>query len=156
MIGPKALSDGEVPLSRHAAALAAPVVEADDVVLVVSGPDVEEGPFGRESRCAVARLVLAGIATRLEMPVDVIEGLQTALDELLRRHDQDAPATVEFTSSEDELTFYVGPLVLPLPDRRQLEKMLATLADDVVWGDDLRGAWVLARMSRRSLDQTRR
>lgn len=157
MIGPRAVSDGEVPLSRPACALAVPAsVAEDDVVLVVSGPDSEGGPFGRESKCAVARLVLAGIATRLEMPVDVIERLQTALDELLRRHDQDAPARVEFTCSEYGLTFYVGPLVLPLPDRRRLEKVLAASADDVVWGDDPRGAWVLARMSRRSTDQTRR
>ncbi len=160
MIGPKAVFSGEVPLSRRADALAASrvaaVPAADDVVLVVSGPGGDDASLGRESKCVVARLVLAAIATRLELPVDAIGRLQSALDGLLRRQKRDSPATVEFTCSEDELTFSVGPLVLRLPDRRRLERMLEASADDVVWGDDLRGAWVLARMSRRSSDQTRR
>jgi hypothetical protein len=154
MIGPRALSGGEVPLSRPADALAPAAI--DDVVLVVSSPDGENRLLGRESKCDVARLVLAGVAARLHMPVDAIERLQTALDELLRRHARDEPATVEFTRSANALTFYVGPLVLLLPDRRRLEKMLETAVDDVVWGDDSRGAWVLARMARRSSLQTTR
>ena len=160
MIGPRAVLSGEVPLSRRADAFAAsrvvPVPAADDVVLVVRGPGGDDTSLGRESNCVVARLVLAGIAARLELSVAAIERLQLALDELLRWQQCDAPATVEFTCSEDELTFSVGPLVLRLPDRRRLERRLEAAADHVVWGDDPRGAWVLARMSRRSSDQTRR
>lgn len=160
MIRPGTASGGEEPLSRLSGALAladrgrAPV---DEVVLVVGGQEGEARPMvGHEPKCVVARLVLAGIATRLELPVDMIERLQRALDELLRAHERDASATVEFTRSEDELTFYVGPLLLRLPDRRRLERVVDAAVDDVVWGDDRRGTWVLARMSRRSDGQTTR
>jgi len=131
-------------------------VVVDEVVLVVSGSTSEASLLGDESKRVVARLVLAGIATRLELPVHVIERLQSSLDELLRRHERDAPATVEFTCSEDELTFRLGPLLLHLPDRRKLERVLEASAEHVVWSDDQRGAWVSARMSRRSSGQKRR
>lgn len=163
MTGQRTVSDRGAPLSRSAdapsrvaASVAPPRAVADDVVLVVSGPSGADGLLGDESKCVVARLVLAGIATRLELPVDAIERLQAALDELLRRHARHEPAKIEFSRSDDELTFYVGPLALLLPDRRRLEKVLEAAVDDVVWGDDPRGAWVLARMARRSNRQTTR
>jgi hypothetical protein len=128
----------------------------DDVVLVVGGSDGEDASSACESRCAVARLVLAGVAAQLEMPVAAVERLQTALDQLLRSQARDVPAMVELTRSHEALTVCVGPLVLRLPDRRRLEHVLEATTDDVVWGDDLRGAWVSARMSRRSSHQTTR
>ena len=159
MIRPRSMSGGDVPVSRRVAALAssaAPAETTDEVVLAVSGAEGEERPFDPESVRVVGRLVLAGIAMRLDLSVSVIERLQLALDELLRRQAHDGLATVVFACSEEELTFRVGPLVIPLPERRRLERLLTVSVDAAAWDDSPRGAWVSARMARPWSNQTRR
>lgn len=159
MMRPKAMSGGEIPVSRRAAALAQSEMRTatkDEIVLAVVGPDGDEHGFDRDSLRVVGRLVLAGIAARIDLPVSVIESLQLALDAVLRRQAGDGIVTVAFARGEEELTFRVGPLLLLLPDRHRLERTLQASADDVVWEDSPRGAWVSARIARRVSDQTAR
>jgi hypothetical protein len=54
-------------------------------------------PRGRDFR-AVAHLVLGGFATRLDLTYDVLDDIQTALDELLERAGYGSEA--EWTPSE--------------------------------------------------------
>jgi hypothetical protein len=128
----------------------------DGVVLVVGVPERDEGyPLDPESMGVVGRLVVAGIASRLGASVSAIESLQSALDEMLRRQASTEPLTIRFASSDDGLTFRAGPLSLLLPDRRRLERRLAT-ADGVDCEEAPRGTLVSGRMSWRSSDSTRR
>ena len=57
----------------------------------------------------VARLVLAGLATRLDVTVEHLEDLELALDALLERRDGPPEVTVALGVDERELQASVGP-----------------------------------------------
>jgi hypothetical protein len=57
----------------------------------------------------VARLVLAGLATRLGVTVESLEDLELALDGLLERRDGGEEITVTLDIAGDELHARVGP-----------------------------------------------
>jgi hypothetical protein len=57
----------------------------------------------------VARLVLAGLATRLDVTVEHLEDLELALDALLERRDGPPEVTVTLGVEEKELQASVGP-----------------------------------------------
>jgi hypothetical protein len=57
----------------------------------------------------VARLVLAGLATRLDVTVESLEDLELALDGLLDRRDGAEEITVMLDIAENELHARVGP-----------------------------------------------
>ncbi|HEV3478842.1 MAG TPA: hypothetical protein VG144_05285 [Gaiellaceae bacterium] len=57
----------------------------------------------------VARLVLAGLATRLDVTVESLEDLELALDGLLERRDGGEEITVTLDIAGDELHARVGP-----------------------------------------------
>jgi hypothetical protein len=57
----------------------------------------------------VARLVLAGLATRLDVTVEHLEDLELALDALLERRDGPPEVTVALGVEEKELQASVGP-----------------------------------------------
>ena len=57
----------------------------------------------------VARLVLAGLATRLDVTVEHLEDLELALDALLERRDGPPDVTVALGVEEKELQASVGP-----------------------------------------------
>jgi hypothetical protein len=57
----------------------------------------------------VARLVLAGLAARLDVTVEHLEDLELALDGLLERRDGAEQITVSLSVDGDELQTRVGP-----------------------------------------------
>ena len=57
----------------------------------------------------VARLVLGGLATRLEITVEHLEELELALDGLLERRDGAEEITVSLDVADSELHATVGP-----------------------------------------------
>jgi hypothetical protein len=57
----------------------------------------------------VARLVLGGLATRLDVTVEHLEDLELALDALLERRDGPPEVTVALGVEEKELQASVGP-----------------------------------------------
>jgi anti-sigma regulatory factor (Ser/Thr protein kinase) len=57
----------------------------------------------------VARLVLGGLAARLDVTVESLEDLELALDGLLERGDPASEITVELEVDDDELHARVGP-----------------------------------------------
>ena len=73
---------------------------ADQVTLTVP----RERPF-----FAVARLVLGGLATRLDVTVEHLEDLELALDGLLERRDGGEHVTVVLEVEGEELRARIGP-----------------------------------------------
>jgi len=57
----------------------------------------------------VAHLVLGGLAARLELTVEVLDDISTALDELLERREHPGDVTVALSLDDDELRLLVGP-----------------------------------------------
>jgi len=57
----------------------------------------------------VAHLVLGGLAARLELTVEVLDDISTALDELLERREHPGDVTVALRLDDDELQLLVGP-----------------------------------------------
>ena len=102
---------------------------------------------------AVADLVLAGLGTRLDVTLDVIDDFQLALESLLDRDDEAGDVTVRFTVDEGTLAASVGPfgrdeLARELTRDGEglgLRRVLDAVVDrvDVVDGDG--GTWIELR-----------
>jgi hypothetical protein len=99
----------------------------------------------------VARLVLGGLAARLDVTVETLEELELALDGLLGRRDAGDEITVELEVDGEVLHAKVGPfgdaairseLEGELGDSMSLRRLLDAVVDryDVVDADG--GAWV--------------
>jgi hypothetical protein len=102
----------------------------------------------------VARLVLGGLAARLDVTVENLEDLELALDGLLERRDGAEEITVALGVDGDELQARIGPfrgdaLRAELESERDeslsLRRLLDAVVDryEVADGDD--GAWVALR-----------
>jgi len=111
---------------------------ADRVVLTI--PDAPG--FDR-----IAHLVVSGLAVRLNLTVENIEDLQTALDALIDGHGGDGELTVALSLEDDELETRVGPLGQWLLDEIEREdagevlgvrRVLDSTVDDV----HVDGDWV--------------
>jgi hypothetical protein len=94
-------------------------------------------PRERDFR-SVAHLVLGGFATRLDLTYDVLDDMQTALDELLDRRELDADVTVSLSFEGDALAATVGPFGERLAGELRLtgdalgvKRVLDTVVDDV-------------------------
>jgi anti-sigma regulatory factor (Ser/Thr protein kinase) len=85
----------------------------------------------------VAHLVLGGLAARLDLTVDVLDDISTALDELLRRRERTDDVTVSVRIEETALLTVVGPFddvaeELESPDEGLgLRRVLETVVDKV-------------------------
>lgn len=99
----------------------------------------------------VARLVLSGLATRLDLTVEHLEDLELALDSLLERQDGAEQITIALGVDGDELQARVGPfrggglrtdLEGEPGESMSLRRLLDTVVDryEIADGDD--GAWV--------------
>jgi len=108
-------------------------------------------PEGRQWH-GVAHLVLAGIAARLDLTVEMLEDWQLALAEVLERQRQCDELRVVFRASPEQLEAEVGPVckefALELEREDEgvgLRRVLATLIDNVVleMRDDER--WIVLR-----------
>lgn len=72
---------------------------------------------------AVADLVLAGIASRLDVTLEAIDDLQLALESLLERDEaDDATLTVRFDVEDGEIRASIGPF-----ERSEIEPELAAV-----------------------------
>jgi len=96
----------------------------------------------------VAHLVLSGLAVRLNLTIESLEDLQTALDTLLERNDSGGQLTVTMMPSDEALQARVGPLPSRLidelargageTDELGLRRVLESTVDDVI----VDGDWV--------------
>jgi hypothetical protein len=92
----------------------------------------------------VARLVLGGLAVRLDLTIENLEDLQLALDALLDRVDEDddfaGELTVTMSLRDHELETRVGPLATWILDELErdggegidLRRVLESTVDDVL------------------------
>lgn len=102
----------------------------------------------------VARLVLAGLATRLDVTVESLEELELALDGLLDRRDGGAEVTVSLDIADHELHAAVGPfrgddlraeLEGEPGESLSLRRLLDVVVDEYSVSDRDDGAWVELR-----------
>jgi hypothetical protein len=98
----------------------------------------------RDGYRSVASLVLGGVASRFELPVDRVDDLLLGVDSLLMQGVVGDIARVEATASENELTVRVGRFRPGRLDDPAVRRVVARLVDDVrevpVDGDV--GAWI--------------
>jgi hypothetical protein len=102
----------------------------------------------------VARLVLAGLASRLDITVETLEDLELALDGLLERRDGAEEITVSLDIADGELHAAVGPfrgndlraeLEGELGESLSLQRLLDAVVDGYQVADRADGAWVELR-----------
>jgi hypothetical protein len=115
---------------------------SDQVILTLP----RERPF-----FAVARLVLGGLATRLDVTVEHLEDLELALDGLLERHDGGSQITVSLEVEDDKFLARVGPfhggelraeLEGDPGDGVSLQRLLDAVVDGYEVSDRDDGAWI--------------
>ena len=102
----------------------------------------------------VARLVLGGLATRLEITVEHLEELELALDGLLERRDGADQITVSLDVADSELHAAVGPftgggvradLEGELGDSMSLRRLLDAVVDEYDVDEREGGTWIELR-----------
>jgi hypothetical protein len=102
----------------------------------------------------VARLVLGGLATRLDVTVEHLEELELALDGLLERRDGGDEITVSLVVAGDDLRAIVGPfrggqlraeLEGELGESLSLRRLLDAVVDGYEVADRHDGAWIELR-----------
>lgn len=103
---------------------------------------------------AVARLVLAGLATRLDVTVESLEELELVLDGLLERRDGAEEITLALDVADSELHATVGPfrggnlrseLEGAPGEELSLRRMLDAVVDGYEVTDRDDGAWIEVR-----------
>jgi anti-sigma regulatory factor (Ser/Thr protein kinase) len=105
-------------------------------------------PRDRDFR-PVAHLVLGGLATRLELTYDVLDDIETAIDELLERRELDTDVTLSLRLDDDALVTTVGPFAGRVADELRetgdglgLRRVLDTVVDDVQLSERDGAQWV--------------
>jgi hypothetical protein len=101
----------------------------------------------------VAQLVLAGVASRLNLTYEVIDDLGTALAALIERRGEVGDLTVELEVGEDAVTAAIGPFrgdrLRAELERREdgvgLRRVLETVVDGFGAVDRDDGVWVEVR-----------
>jgi hypothetical protein len=108
-----------------------------------------ERPFA-----AVAGLVVAGIAARRDVTLDVLDDLQLALDGVLERSDDDeGQVTIEVRVEDGTIETVIGPvtdstaaeLERETDDSLGLRRLLETVVDSVTLSERDGGSWVELR-----------
>jgi anti-sigma regulatory factor (Ser/Thr protein kinase) len=108
-----------------------------------------ERPFA-----AVAGLVVAGIAARHDVTLDVLDDLQLALDGVLERSDDDeGEVTIEVRVEDGTIETVIGPvtdstaaeLEQETDDSLGLRRLLETVVDSVTLSERDGGSWVELR-----------
>ena len=101
----------------------------------------------------VAHLVLGGFAARLNLSFESLDDLETALEAVLERANENGEVTVRIRADEGGIRAAVGPLSVE-PLRAELERepgdevTLRRILDTVVDGYELRGdGWLELRKS---------
>ncbi len=91
---------------------------------------------------SVGRLVLGGLASRFELPVDRLEDLQLAVESLLLEPPADGTVTLVADASEDELRVRVGPFSAGRVEDAAVGRVLSRLVDHAADVRDTDGSWV--------------
>jgi hypothetical protein len=90
----------------------------------------------------VARLVLAGLSSRLELPLDRVEDLLLALESLIAQELADDVATMEAEASPHAVRARVGPFAGSQMEDAAVARVLRPLVDDVSEERRPGGFWV--------------
>ena len=96
---------------------------------------------------AVGRLVVGGVASRLDFEIADIEDLQLAVEAVLCRRPARETVTVILEPSPNGLHARLGPFVTHW-DRARVERMLRRLVRDAVVQDADGDEWIEMRASR--------
>ena len=113
-----------------------------------------EVPRGEEFG-PVARLVVAGVATRAGLQVERLQDLELALEETLRQPPSGPTLTLAITPTSDDLEVEVGPLAAPPPDTLGLGGVLSTLVDEMRTRRSGGEVWISLRIRRPELAASR-
>jgi hypothetical protein len=97
---------------------------------------------------AVGRLVVGGVASRLDFAVEQIEDLQLAVEALLSRSAARSTVTLEVEEAEQGLRARIGPLTPTRSDRDRMLRMLLTLVEDADVQDSRDGEWIVLTAAR--------
>ena len=97
---------------------------------------------------AVGRLVVGGVASRLDFEVADIEDLQLAVEAVLCRTPAEDTITLILEPSQGELHARVGPFATN-GDRERVERMLRRLVNEAVVQDSGDNEWVVIRAARK-------
>jgi hypothetical protein len=96
---------------------------------------------------AVGRLVVGGVASRLDFEVPDIEDLQLAVEALLWRRATNGTVTLVLRPSANGLDARLGPFE-PERDRQRVERMLQRLVQEAVVEDSREGEWIVIGAAR--------
>jgi len=91
---------------------------------------------------SVGRLVLGGIASRFELPIDRVDDLLLAAESLLLQEPAGDTIRVEAEATPAGLTVRVGPFAPGRLSDRGLRRVLDQLVDDIVEREDNGGSSV--------------
>jgi hypothetical protein len=101
-----------------------------------------ELPATEEFR-SVARLVLGGVASRFDLPVDRVEELLLAVESILLQQTDGDVVTLDVAAAPDSLRVRVGPFAELRLDDPAIARVLSRLVDDVSeQEDDGDGTWI--------------
>jgi hypothetical protein len=96
----------------------------------------------------VGRLVVGGVASRLDFEVADIEDLQLAVEAVLCRTAARSTVTLTLEPSQDVLEARLGPFAVN-GDRDRIERMLRRLVHEAVVQESGESQWVVIRAARR-------
>jgi serine/threonine-protein kinase RsbW len=103
---------------------------------------------GSQAFNAVGRLVVGGLASRLDFPVEEIEDLQLAVEALLCRSAAAESVTVALYESERGLQARLGPFAADPDERASMERTLRALVDDADVQESSEGEWIVVSARR--------
>jgi hypothetical protein len=90
----------------------------------------------------VGRLVLGGLSSRFDLPVDRVDDLLLALESLITQELAADAVTMEATAAPDGLRTRVGPFRSSQVDDAAVTRVLSPLVDDVLEESEPDGFWV--------------
>lgn len=90
----------------------------------------------------VGRLVLGGLSSRFELPVDRVDDLLLALESLITQELATDAVTMEATAAPEGLRARVGPFARSQVDDASVARVLRPLVDDVSEQGGPDGFWV--------------
>ncbi len=90
----------------------------------------------------VGRLVLGGLSSRFDLPVDRVDDLLLALESLITQELAADAVTMEATAGPEGLRARVGPFRSSQVDDAAVARVLSPLVDDVSEQSETDGFWV--------------
>lgn len=91
---------------------------------------------------SVGRLVIGGVASRFELPVDRVDDLLLAVESLFLQQPSADTVTLEIEAAPDDLLVRVGPFARGQMADPSVARVLTPLVDEVSERYDADGTWV--------------